>query len=118
MIAQYAQWWDAAKLGLQLALHLGRDGPHAHVGIFIMVIILIMSRGRWPRFAWAIALLAELVNEAIDLSWAGPESSLASSGHDLIVTMIPPTILFIALKLLSTRSSATQTQIDLTKAER
>ena len=46
---------------------------------------------------WGLAVLAELVNEALDLSWAGPESSLAASWHDLVVTTIPPTILLLAI---------------------
>ncbi len=103
MIAHFAQWWDGTKLFIQMGLRIGRDGPHAHVGILIMVAALLVTRGRWPRLAWAAALIAELVNEGLDLSWAGPESSFSASSHDLVVTMIPPTILLIGISALQRR---------------
>lgn len=97
MIQTVAAWWDGTKMAIQTALYMGRDAPHGHAGLVIMVAALLLFRGRWPRLCWGIAVLAELVNESLDLSWSGPESSLAASGHDLIVTIIPPTILLIAL---------------------
>ena len=105
MITLLAQWWDGTKLAIQTALYMGRDAPHGHAGLVVMVAALLLSRGRWPVAAWAVTLAAELVNEALDLSWAGPESSIAASGHDLMVTMIPPTILLLAI--LRVRRSAT-----------
>lgn len=97
MISALAQWWDGAKMAIQTALYMGRDAPHGHAGLVVMVALLFLCRGRWPVLCWGLALLAEIVNELLDLSWAGPESSLAASGHDLVVTAIPPTILLIAI---------------------
>lgn len=97
MITLVAQWWDGTKMAIQTALYMGRDAPHGHAGLVVMVTLLLLSRGRWPKLAWALALLAELINEALDLSWAGPESSLAASWHDVVVTVIPPTILLLAI---------------------
>lgn len=104
MIDALAQWWDGAKLALQLALDLSRDGPHAHVGLLIMVALLALTRGRWPVAAWGAVLLAELVNEALDLSWAGPEATPALALHDLIVTLTPPSLLLVAILALRKRA--------------
>jgi hypothetical protein len=54
-----------------------------------------------------MTLAAELANEALDLSWAGPESSLAASGHDLFVTMVPPTMVLGAILWLRRRAART-----------
>lgn len=97
MIPALAQWWDGTKMAIQTALYMGRDAPHGHAGLVVMMAMLLAVRGRWPIACWSLAVLAELVNEALDLSWAGPESSLAASWHDLVVTTIPPTILLMAI---------------------
>ena len=107
MIGQFAQFWDGAKLDLQTALSIGRDGPHAHIGILIFVVLLALTRGRWLVGCWLVTLAAEVANEALDLSWAGPESSLAASGHDLFVTMAPPTLVVGAIMWVRRRAART-----------
>lgn len=109
MIGMLAIWWDGAKLSIQSTLAVGRDGPHAHVGILIMLVVMLIGARLFPkirpsimaRAAWACAFAAELLNELLDLSWGGPESTWVASSHDVVVTMLPPTLLWLGVRWLA-----------------
>lgn len=97
MIARFTNWWEEMKLAFGATLGVTQDGAHVCVGTGGMFALLFILRGR-PVLAWTLVLLAELVNEAIDLLGSRREGTFVASLHDVILTMIGPTLLLLVLR--------------------
>ena len=90
------------KLAILAATSLSRDALHIHVGLAVMLLTaLLFRRTLRSPLPWLAALVACLLVEAVDL-----HDDLASLGrlrwkasaHDLVNTMLWPTVLLLAAR--------------------
>ncbi len=89
--------WLAIKLELA-RMPLEKDALHIYAALIIQVVAAKLSRrslGHW--LPWLTVLGFELVNEAIDILRGGEPRlmpwQVVSGAHDIVNTMILPTIL-------------------------
>lgn len=95
-------WWGALKHGVELALGLSPDAMHIHMSILIFVAWTLVLRTKYEDWRpWILTFLVECANEAIDMSQPGgsPEANWDATRHDLINTMIAPTIVLIGARI-------------------
>lgn len=94
---------DFLKQGLVDTTGLSRDALHIHVGLLIMVIgFVFLGSFRRVVGVWLLVLAIAIVNELFDLhawyGWTGGFNWLDSI-HDLINTMLWPSVLLLAARL-------------------
>lgn len=94
---------DFLKQGLVDTTGLSRDALHIHIGLLIMVVGFAFL-GSFRRLAvlWFAVLVAAAVNELFDLyAWYGWTGGFnwADSIHDLINTMLWPTVFLISARI-------------------
>lgn len=97
---------NALKTNLSELLHLSKDALHIHLGLAIYLVVwLTLARGRRIWLPWATVLAFELVNEAVDIFHHGPSTTeLGGSIKDIVNTMLWPTVLLVATKVLLRRA--------------
>ncbi len=101
---EFVKWWGALKHGVEQALMLSPDAMHIHMSILIFVAWTLILRTRYEDWRpWLLTFLVECANEAIDMSQPGgsPEANWDATRHDLINTMIAPTIVLIGAHALT-----------------
>lgn len=99
----FVTWWGGLKHGVERALDLSPDAMHMHVSVLIFVFWTLVLRTRYEDLRpWLLTLLVECANEAIDMSQPGgsPEANWDATRHDLINTMIAPTIILVGARML------------------
>jgi hypothetical protein len=97
------KWWGALKRDVELFLGLSPDAMHIHMSVVIFVAWTLILRTRYEDWRpWLLTFLVECANEAIDMSQPGgsPEANWDATRHDLINTMIAPTIIMIGARIL------------------
>jgi hypothetical protein len=90
-------WYDAKLIAIEVS-GLGRDALHIYVGIGGQILMAVLLRRTLASpLPWLCVLAAELANEWFDLNhedW--PDRPMwPGSLHDVWVTMLVPTILFL-----------------------
>ena len=89
--------WLLFKDELTRATALSRDALHIYLGVsvqFAAALLLRRKLGDWSP--WLVVLMLALINEAADLwveIWPQHTMQAASALHDIVNTMILPTIL-------------------------
>lgn len=91
--------WAQFKLALGNRLDLSADLLHVHGGIAVLCLAaLVLRRSPLSVRPWLALLVFECGNEAGDLLLEGmgsAEATLAAARHDLINTMLAPTLLLL-----------------------
>jgi len=90
------------KEAIELATGLSQDALHIYAAFIIQIAAAALSRrGLAHPLPWLCVLLAELVNEALDVRALpeGTEADLWASAHDIWNTMLLPTLLFASARL-------------------
>ena len=101
--------WIDVKVWLEWALGLPRDALHVHLSLVLLFGSAILLRRRPDSvWCWAVVLLLELANEGVD-GWRALRDGdpwLAESAHDVINTMLWPTMILIFGRWLWPRAAA------------
>lgn len=93
---------QSAKLAVVAATGLSKDALHVHVGLLVYLAVAVITRRPMRSvIPWLAVLLVALTGEIIDL-----RNELAVVGHwrwsasvhDLVNTMLWPTVLFVGLR--------------------
>jgi hypothetical protein len=105
-LQQLAELWIGYKTQLVGFVGLTNDAMHVHGSILILFVSAVIVRRRPDSiWCWLIVFVAELFNEYADLKGQAPgEASIDASLHDLYNTMLWPTILLFAGRLLFPRA--------------
>lgn len=99
-LADVARSWGQTKMWLSQITGLSPDALHVHVSVLAMLAAAVLWRRRVDHvLPWVTVLIAEVANEALDLSNpAGGENTIHASVHDLLNTMFLPTVILICLR--------------------
>lgn len=103
-----AQWvaWKGDLVGLT---DLDRDALHIYAGVVVQLgVALATRRGLGRRLPWVAALLVALIVEAADIYveiWPSAVMQGGKAVHDLVNTMIVPTLLFIYTRFVERRAA-------------
>ena len=96
-MSDFAIWSIEMKELIERYTGLERDALHIHAALLVYILAMaIFRQTRRSRIPWLVVLVAEVANEANDLTinWAdGPEWALSASFKDLWNTMLWPTVL-------------------------
>lgn len=96
--------WFQIKLFLTEASGVSRDALHAHIGLSVMLAAaLALRRPLGDPVPWLAALVVAAANEWYDLSyelWPERELQWQAAWHDLVNTMVQPTLLLAAARFL------------------
>lgn len=91
--------WAQFKLALGRDLGLSADLLHVHGGIAVLCLAaLLLRRSPLSIKPWLVLLMLEVGNEGADLLLDGmgsDEATLAAARHDVINTMLAPTLLLV-----------------------
>ena len=90
------------KEAIELTTGLSQDALHIYAAFIIQIAVAALSRrGLAHAFPWLCVLLAELVNEGLDIRSLpeGTEADLWASAHDIWNTMLLPTLLLASARL-------------------
>ena len=98
MSGRVSHWWDGVKQALSAMIEFGSDASHVQFGMAIMIAILLVTRGRRPVLAWSALAIIELTNETIDMLGTSSEAGVVASLHDIVLTLLAPTVLVIVLR--------------------
>ena len=94
-----AFYWGNLKLKLGALTGLSPDALHIYGGLAVLFAVsLILRRDPLKWQCWVALLAIEAVNEGLDLMLDGmgsEEATLSAGLHDLVNTMIAPTMLII-----------------------
>jgi hypothetical protein len=107
--------WMAAKQAVERLFAFHQDGLHVLSGVMLHLLAsLVLRRSLRDVLPWLAVLALELANEWIDLAietWPNRTQQWGEGRHDLILTMILPTLLFLlaryAPQLLVGQAAAT-----------
>ena len=101
MIIEWQTWKQVASQ----QLHLSYDALHVLGGLSLFLVVCLIFRWRPSDWrAWAVVLIAECFNEAMDMVGMIDDDGVIyiwSCVKDLITTMFPPTILAMAARYSS-----------------
>ncbi len=93
-----------SKDALELLIDLSPDALHIHLSLLVLFAIAFVVRRRPDHWIpWATLLLIEIVNEINDIlhhSMLTPLDDRAAALHDLLNTMLWPTVLLIFGRML------------------
>lgn len=96
--------WFEIKLYLIDATGVSRDALHAHFGLAVMLATaLLLRRPLGSPLPWLAALAVALANEFYDLryeTWPERDLQWQAARHDLLNTMLQPTLLMLAARFL------------------
>ena len=94
--------WIGTKNALEYLTGFNKDSLHVPAGVVLQITFAAILRTSvcsiWP---WIMVLALELGNEIIDLSvdvWADPAAQRREAVEDLIVTMMPATLLMLVAR--------------------
>lgn len=107
LLHDLAAWWAKQKLILGDSLRVSPDALHVHASVlFLAAFAAVFRRPFADGRAWLALLAIETANEALDLMLDGmgsTEATLGSGLHDLVNTMIAPTVLAVTMRFLRKR---------------
>lgn len=92
--------WTAWKRDLVGITDLDRDALHIYIGVGIQIAAAMLARrklGDW--LPWLVVLIVACLGEVADVNadwWPSPVMQIGKSVHDLVNTMIMPSLLMIA----------------------
>ena len=102
LLEQVGEIWTQAKLSLQYLTGFDRDAMHVLVGVVLQIsfaaLLRTSVRSIWP---WIILLVLGLGNEIVDFtigSWGDPLAQRREAIEDLILTMMPATLLMLVAR--------------------
>lgn len=97
--------WEGLKWYLSHRTGISDDALHLHAGLLIlMVAALLWRRAPWHWLPWATVLVLEIANEAVDLlAHTAGEDSWGASAHDLVMTLVWPTVILLVFPRLIRR---------------
>jgi hypothetical protein len=101
-LAKVATVWGDCKRAIEAWLDLSPDALHIHVGIIGWLAAAAATRRSLDNMLpWALLLVAELINEFIDMNQpvGSIESNWPASRHDIFNTMAMPTVIFLYLRI-------------------
>ncbi|CAH0349651.1 hypothetical protein [Sphingobium sp. CECT 9361] len=90
--------WSQMKMEVEHIVGFSSDALHAQVGMLVFIACQYVLRGRSSLLVpWLLLFGIELTNEALDMSRppGSVENDLGSSLHDLINTMLVPTVMVL-----------------------
>lgn len=102
VLTEVASIWGPIKIDFEKALGLSPDALHIHAGVLLLLIFVwAMRRPLHDWRPWLALFCVEFANEIIDMNQqAGSvESNWPASRHDLINTMVVPTLLLVYYRL-------------------
>ena len=105
-LAEFASLWGTYKTFLESVTAVSSDALHIHASISIYLFVaLFAGRGLASVKPWLFVLAIELANEWIDLHQPGgsAEANLAASQHDVLNTMLLPSLILIVARLVERR---------------
>lgn len=105
-LTQVAAIWGPIKIDFERALGLSPDALHIHAGVLLLLLFAwAMRRPLHDWRPWLALFLVELANEIIDMNQqtGSVESNWPASRHDLINTMVVPTMLLVYYRLRRVR---------------
>lgn len=97
-LTDLAAIWGPFKDGFEASMGLSPDAVHIHAGMALMLFFAWITRRPLHDWRpWLMVLGVELANEIIDLNQkAGSlESNWPASRHDIVNTMLLPTLLVL-----------------------
>ncbi|MEP7221254.1 MAG: hypothetical protein ABI673_01160 [Novosphingobium sp.] len=98
-VRHFAVFWGNVKLKLGVVTGLSPDALHIYAGLMVLFAVsLLLRRDPLKWQCWVTLLAIEAVNEGLDLMLDGmgsQEATLSAGLHDMINTMIAPTMLMI-----------------------
>lgn len=109
VLTEVASVWGPIKIDFEKALGLSPDALHIHAGVLLLLLFAwAMRRPLHDWRPWLALFAIEFANEIIDMNQlAGSvESNWPASRHDLINTMVVPTILLVYYRLRRRRQRA------------
>ncbi len=107
MTIDIAQWvaWKSDLVGLT---DLDRDALHIYAGVGLQLgIALLIRRGLGTWLPWLAVLLVALAVEVADIYvefWPSPVMQGGKAVHDIVNTLILPTLLLLYTRYVDTRS--------------
>jgi hypothetical protein len=117
MIVSLAVQWSWLKIDLETLSGISADLLHVYFGVILFLAPRLATRGRISvGKSWFALLALECLNEGLDLSRppGSAENDLGSSLHDLLNTMMIPSILWIFWKRLMRAHAMTDVRGKLT----
>ena len=113
-LAPVANIWGGDKNALSDWLGVADDGLHVLVGTGLFIVLAVVTGRRLDDGRlWLIVFLLECANEAVDLSapdW--PEANWSGATHDLILTMVLPTLLLMTYRFTGRREAQAAASTD------
>ena len=103
-LTELSALWGGFKQDFGTLLGLTPDALHVHVGVALMVVCTMILRTSYRNWRpWGIVLFIECVNEALDLMQptGSVESNWPASQHDIINTMVAPTLILLGAAIAS-----------------
>lgn len=96
--------WIELKFWIERAVGLDKDALHIYAAFLIQVAAaLLLRRSLGAKLPWSCVLAAVLINEALDLHaevWPDHWQQYRASIHDIINTMVLPTLLLGMVRYL------------------
>jgi hypothetical protein len=95
--------WLHLKTQIVATIGLDRDALHVYASVLIQFAVAIALRrsiGNW--LPWLAVLMAACGNEVLDVGvevWPDPAMQAAQAVHDIVNSMILPTLLVAAVRL-------------------
>lgn len=102
VLTKVAAVWGPIKIDFEQALGLSPDALHIHAGVLLLLLFSwAMRRPLHDWRPWLALFLVECANEVIDMNqMAGSvESNWPASRHDIVNTMVIPTMLLLYYRL-------------------
>ena len=102
--------WSVNKWRLGQLLGVSDDALHVCAGLGLLLVAgWLLRRPPWHWAPWLVVLLAEVANEAYDLTrpaGATTEANWAAAAHDLWLTLAWPTVILLLFPRLVRRYPA------------
>ena len=96
--------WIEFKFGIERVVGLDKDALHIYAALLIqMATALLLRRSLAAKLPWLAVLAAVLINEWLDLHvevWPDHWQQYRASIHDVLNTMILPTVLVVLVRQL------------------
>ena len=96
------EWFQAAKIDVVELTGLTKDALHVHIGVIaFLALCLLLRRRAWDWPPLLAVLLLTLAGELVDMLTRiarGNPMVLFDHVHDLVNTMVLPTLIFIVVR--------------------
>lgn len=110
LLRPWAAHWAQLKLKLGTFSGLSPDALHIDIGLAVLCLAaLVLRRSPVSLWPWLVLLVLECGNELADLMLDGMGTTEATVGaglHDLVNTMLAPTVLVLVTSWQRRRSRA------------